>query len=251
MTVNVMTGEVVIVSGGARGIGAAIAELVVAEGGSVVIGDVLRDDGEALAEQLGDAATFVVLDVTDPAAWQHAVTVANETYGALTGVVNNAGILAQGPLDTADVAEFRKVLDVNVTGVFLGMQACAAPMRASGHGSIVNISSTAGLMGYAYLQAYVASKWAVRGMTKAAALELASGNIRVNSVHPGPIRTPMTDGIDDAIAAGQPIARFGEPVEVAEMVVFLLSAKSSYSTGSEFVVDGGQVLGPVNEALKE
>ena len=219
--------------------------------GEVVIGDVLDDDGQALADRLGDAATYVSLDVTDVAVWDHAVATAKERYGRLTGLANNAGILVQGPLEDGDVAAFEKVMQVNVTGVFLGMRAAAPAMREAGHGSIVNASSTAGLMGYAYLTPYVASKWAVRGMTKAAALELASGNIRVNSVHPGPIRTPMTDGIDDSIAALQPILRFGEPEEVARMFVFLLSTQSSYSTGSDFLVDGGQVLGPVNEALNQ
>lgn len=248
---SVMTGEVVVVTGGARGIGAAIAKMVVAEGGSVVVGDVLDDDGQRLCDELGDAATYVTLDVTDPAAWDQAVTVASDTYGSVTGLVNNAGILAQGPIEDGDIAAFEKVMNVNVNGVFLGMRALAPVMRKAGHGSIVNLSSTAGLMGYAYLTPYVASKWAVRGMTKAAALELANGNIRVNSVHPGPIKTPMTSGIDDSIAASQPIPRFGDPDEVARMIVFLLSTQSSYSTGSEFVVDGGQVLGPVIEALRE
>jgi len=248
---SVMTGEVVVVTGGARGIGAAIATMIVAEGGSVVVGDVLDDDGQTLCDELGEAATYVTLDVTDPAAWDQAVTVATDTYGAVTGLVNNAGILAQGPIEDGDIAAFEKVMNVNVNGVFLGMRALAPAMRTAGHGSIVNLSSTAGLMGYAYLTPYVASKWAVRGMTKAAALELANGNIRVNSVHPGPIRTPMTSGIDDSIAASQPIPRFGDPDEVARMIVFLLSTQSSYSTGSEFVVDGGQVLGPVIEALRE
>lgn len=245
------TGKVVLISGGGRGMGAVESRMIVQEGGAVLIGDVLVEEGTALAKELGDQARFMKLDVTDPNAWDSAVAAAEESFGPVTGLVNNAGILAQGPIVDGTPEEFRRVLDVNTTGVYLGMRATVPSMRKAGGGSIVNISSTAGLMGYAYLAPYVASKWAVRGMTKTAALELGRENIRVNSVHPGPIKTPMTDGIGDEVASGQPIKRFGEPEEVARMVLFLVSDDASYSTGAEFVVDGGQVLGQVIETLNK
>ena len=245
--------KTVLVSGGSRGIGAAIARSVVQEGGRVVIGDVLDDDGAKVVGELGeDRARFVHLDVADAAHWRGAVAAAEAAFGPVDVLVNNAGIVRWGPIADLDQAVWQTVLDVNLTGVFLGMQAAIPSLRRAGGGSIVNISSTAGLEAYAGLPAYVASKWGVRGLTKTAALELARDGIRVNSVHPGPIRTPMTESDDpvqnalrDQMLAVQPIPRMGEPEEVAALVLFLACDDSSFSTGSEFVVDGGLVTGPV------
>ncbi len=237
-------GTVALISGGARGMGASHVRGLVAEGARVVAGDILDDEGTALAEDLGDDATYIHLDVTDEEDWKTAISVAEEEYGPISLLVNNAGIVAYGAVDEMAPAEFRRVIDINLTGTYLGMHFTVPSMRKAGGGAIINISSTAGLMGYATISAYAASKWGVRGMTKAAALELGNDNIRVMSIHPGPIRTPMTEGMGDELTMAQPIKRFGEPEEVTKLMMFM-AADATYSTGSEWVVDGGAVLGPV------
>ncbi|MCU1646839.1 MAG: glucose 1-dehydrogenase [Nocardia sp.] len=231
----------VIVTGGARGMGAAFARRLAAEGSKVVITDVLVDAGAALAAELGENALFLPLDVTDEAAWNEVVATAESKFGPVSGLVNNAGIVHVDPIEKLSEADYRKVIDVNQVGVFLGMKAVVGSMRRAGVGSIVNISSTGGLIGYSNILGYVASKWAVRGMSKTAAQEFAVDNIRVNSVHPGIIATEMvaTSARSQSIAANQPIARPGTPEELANLVLFLISDESSYSTGAEFIADGG------------
>jgi 3alpha(or 20beta)-hydroxysteroid dehydrogenase len=238
------TNTVALISGGARGMGASHTRALVAEGAKVVIGDVLVDEGEALAKELGASAKFVKLDVTQEADWEAAVVAAEDLGGPVNLLVNNAGIVGFGAIADMPLEDFERVIDINLVGVFLGMKHAAPSMKRAGGGAIINISSTAGMMGYANIAAYVASKWAVRGITKAAAMELGRDGIRVVSVHPGPIRTPMTDGMGDELTATQPIARYGEPEEVTKLVLFL-AADATFSTGSEFVVDGGALLGPL------
>lgn len=233
-------GKVALISGGARGMGAAHAELLVSEGAKVVIGDILDEDGKAVAESLGDAARYVHLDVTEPVHWETAVNEALHAFGKLDVLVNNAGIVNGGPLGKFDLDKWRQIIDVNLTGTFLGMRAVVEPMVAAGGGSIINVSSIEGLRGAPWAHGYVASKWAVRGLAKSAALELAPHNIRVNSLHPGLIRTPMTENIPDDLVT-IPLGRPAQPSEVATFVLFLASDESSYATGSEFVVDGGLV----------
>lgn len=239
-----MDGRVALVSGGARGMGESHVRGLVSQGARVVIGDVLDAEGQALAADLGEAAVFTHLDVTDPESWARAVAVAEEAFGPITALVNNAGIATFGAVDAVSVADFDRTIAVNLRGVFLGIAAVAPGMKAAGGGAIVNISSTAGLMGYAGLAAYVASKWAVRGLTKASALDLGP-TVRVNSVHPGPIATPMTAGLSDEMVTTQRIPRFGRPEEVTAAVLFLLGEESSFMTGAELAVDGGAVLGSI------
>lgn len=243
-------GTVALVSGGARGMGASHVRALVDEGAKVVIGDILDDDGNALAADIGDSVRFVHLDVTRDDDWKNAVATAESEFGPVSLLVNNAGIVSYGDIADMDPADFRKVIDINLTGVFLGMHYAVPSIRNAGGGVIINISSTAGLMGYASISAYTASKWGVRGITKSAALELGRDNIRVMSIHPGPIRTPMTGDMGDEITAVQPIARMGEPEEVTKLLMFM-AADATYSTGSEFVVDGGAVLGPVIDLGQE
>jgi 3alpha(or 20beta)-hydroxysteroid dehydrogenase len=237
--------KVVIISGGARGQGAAEARLVVAEGGKAVIGDVLEAEGGRLADELGRNVVFLRHDVTEEADWAKAVEAA-QAFGGLHGMVNNAGIYIPKPLLETDAALFERHMRVNQLGCFLGMKAVAAAMERSGGGSIVNISSVAGLRGSPGAIAYSATKWALRGMTKAAALDFAPRNIRVNSVHPGPIDTEMLQ-VRTAEQNRQrvqmvPMKRMGTAEEVAKLVLFLLSDESAYITGAEVAIDGGATL---------
>ncbi len=237
-------GRVALISGGARGMGAEHVRALVAEGARVVFGDVLDDEGGALAAELGDAVRYVHLDVTDEQQWNAAVAAAEEAFGPVGLLVNNAGIVVFGTVADMEPASFRHVIEVNLTGVYLGMHATIPSLRRAGDGVIVNISSTAGMMGYAGINAYVASKWGVRGLTKAAAMELAPDGIRVLSIHPGPVRTPMTAGLGDGLIANQAIPRMGEPEEVTKLLLFL-AADATFSTGSEWIADGGALLGPI------
>lgn len=240
MTVGRVDGKVALISGGARGMGAADARLLVAEGANVVLGDILDEEGATLAKELGDAACYVHLDVTRFEDWQAAVETATRAFGKLDVLVNNAGIAGRSRLQKFDHEQWRRVLDVNLTGTFFGMQAAADAIIAAGGGSIINMSSIEGVRGTPWAHGYVASKWAVRGLTKSVAMELAPHGVRVNSIHPGLIRTPMTERIPDDVMQ-IPLGRPGEAIEVARFVLFLASDESSYATGTEFVVDGGTV----------
>lgn len=239
-----LQGVTALVTGGARGMGAQHVRGLVEAGANVVSADVLDDEGSALAAELGDRVIYRHLDVTDEAGWQSVVADAEAAFGPIGVLVNNAGIVTWGSIETLSTADFKRTIDINLTGVWLGMHTVVPSMRRAGGGSIVNISSTAGLQGYANIGAYVASKWGVRGLTKAAALELGAYGIRVNSIHPGPIRTPMTAGLSEGVTALQPIPRIGEPEEVTAMLLFVLR-EATYSTGHEFIVDGGAVVGQV------
>ncbi|MBD2895428.1 glucose 1-dehydrogenase [Spirillospora sp. NPDC000708] len=233
-------GKIALISGGARGIGAAAARALVAEGAKVVLGDILDEEGKAVADELGDAARHVHLDVTSPDDWTAAVQAAVAEFGGLNVLFNNAGIANGATIQRFSLEKWQKIIDINLTGPFLGIRAAADALIAAGGGSIINTSSIEGLRGTAWAHGYVASKWGLRGLTKSVAMELAPHGVRVNSLHPGLIRTPLTDGIpDDMIPV--PLGRPGLPEDVASFVVFLASDESSYATGTEFVIDGGTV----------
>jgi 3alpha(or 20beta)-hydroxysteroid dehydrogenase len=241
-----LSGKVALITGGARGQGASEAELFVNEGATVFITDVLDEEGKATAASLGSQCTYLHQDVTDEGEWKAVVDAIIAAHGRLDVLVNNAGIFPSGGLFNTTLESYERVVRINQTGVFLGMQAAGRVMVEQRSGSIVNISSIAGLSGSPGFIGYSATKWAVRGMTKGAAKELAAFGVRVNSVHPGIIETAMLetfDGISDALRDGLrqriPLGRTAAAVEVARLVVFLASDESSYSTGSEFVVDGG------------
>lgn len=248
----------VVVTGGTGGQGASHVRAFHAAGANVVIGDIDATRGALLAEELGDRARFVRLDVTDESSWEAAVAAGEEAFGAITVLVNNAGV--QNPAALIESTERRtwdRVLDINLTGTFLGIKAAAPALRRAGGGAIVNIASTSGIGGTAHYAPYVASKWAIRGLTQTAALELGRDNIRVNAIHPGVIATPFITepaaGSDAPISdyySPEPFAvpRLGEPGDVTRLLLFLASPESSFIPGGEYVVDGGLLLGP---ALKD
>jgi 3alpha(or 20beta)-hydroxysteroid dehydrogenase len=238
--------KVAIITGSAGGIGTAAARRLNEEGALLLLTDADADGARRLAEELGDRAMSHKHDVTSELDWQAVISSALAAHGRIDILLNNAGVFLAAPLTETSLDDFRRVIDVNVVGVFLGMRAVAGAMSTQRAGSIINVSSVAGLTGSPYLTAYGASKWAVRGMTKGVAKELAQFGVRVNSLHPGQIDTEMnarqrekTPELIDKLIKGIPLRRIGTPEEIAHAVVYLASDESIYTTGSELVVDGG------------
>ncbi|MGW6144840.1 SDR family NAD(P)-dependent oxidoreductase [Streptomyces sp. NPDC055140] len=243
-----LRGKVAIVSGAARGIGAATASRLVADGARVVIGDVLEGPGRSLAADLAPHARYVRLDVTDPDDWRAAVEVTQDTFGSPDILVCNAGIMLSGPLEKTTPDDFRRTFETNAIGVLQGIQAVTGPMRANGGGSVVVLSSVAGAVGIEGLSAYCTSKAANAMIARCAAIELSPYNIRVNSVHPGKVDTPMSSGavavVGEAAAADlPPLGRVGQPEDVAALIAFLAGDDASYLTGDQHFVDGGRHAG--------
>ena len=243
-----LVGKTALVTGAAQGIGEAIARKLAEQGASVVVGDIQVAKGEAVARAVG--GTSFRLDVTDPTSWEAIVA----AIGGIDILVNNAGDGCGGPIETTPVADHQRIVDLNLNGVWLGVRACVPAMAARGGGSIVNISSIDGLAGIAYLSTYVATKFAVTGMTKALALELGDKGIRVNSVHPGIVDCTLDRGMPPEQMARlqkaidrQPIKRMAKAEEIANAVLFFASDESSYCTGSQLLVDGGHLAGPYRD----
>ncbi|MET9542737.1 glucose 1-dehydrogenase [Streptomyces sp. NPDC006553] len=244
----------VLVTGGTGGQGASHVRAFHAEGAKVVIAGITEGRGRALAAELGDRALHVRLDVTDEHAWNAAVTATEERFGPLSVLVNNAGVQnPAAPIEATDRRVWDRILDINLTGTFLGIKAAVPSLRRNGGGVIVNIASTSGIGGTTFYAPYVAGKWAVRGLTKTAALELGRDNIRVNAIHPGVVSTPFITepaaGSDTPISdfySPEPFAipRLGEPADITRALLFLSSDDAAFATGSEFVIDGGLLLGP-------
>jgi len=241
-----LDGKVAIITGGAGGMGKMHGKFFVKEGAKVVVADLESSDGKNVAGELGENAMFVAFDVTDEASWESLVKETEDRFGPVSILVNNAGIVSQGSIVDTSLEKYRQTIHINQDGVFLGMKHVLPSMKKVDNGSIINISSIAGMVGGENNLAYTASKFAVRGMTKAAAAEFAQFGIRVNSVHPGVIRTPMTEqeGVKELVQEMEkdiPMKRIAEPEEITNLVLFLASDESSYSTGSEFVADGGLI----------
>lgn len=235
-------GRVVLVTGGARGIGEAYVRALHAAGARVAICDVLEDEGQALAAELGDGALAQRLDVADEASWDAAVQAVMDRFGTIDVLVNNAGIVNAAPIEHMTTAKWDAVIAVNLTGTFLGCRVVVPIMKERGGGSIINISSVEGMRGSRGLHGYTAAKFGVRGLSQSLAVELGSSGIRVNSVHPGFIRTQMTTRIDPE-RLDIPLGRPGEPGDLTGTIVFLASDASAFTSGAEFVVDGGMIAG--------
>lgn len=246
-------GKVVIVTGAGRGQGAEEARMFAEEGATVVLGDVIDDEGRAVAAEIGGQATYVHLDVSSEADWANAVATATG-LGPLKVLVNNAGIIRPAAIEDTSLDDYLSVINVNQVGTFLGMRSVVGPMRDAGGGAIVNISSIDGMRGSNGLISYAASKWATRGMTKVAAMEFGFFNVRVNSIHPGGVNTIMGNPMQmKELETGpyqmQPIQRIGESREIGAAVLFLASDEASYITGTELVVDGGTTTGRLEPGL--
>ena len=243
--------KVALVTGGASGIGAAVCRQLVDDGASVLVTDINLEGAELVAKELGDHAAAALHDVTDPDSWAGAIAAALDRFGALHCLVNNAGIVAPLlPCAVLDPDDYLRVVMVNQYGPFLGMRAAVGAIVSSGGGAIVNVASTDGHQGMPLMVPYVAAKHALIGMTKTVAIELAGSGIRVNTVSPGAVDTPLMRGpalsgldVGAIIAATVPLARMAEPIEIARSVSFLLSDDASYITGSDIVVDGGMICG--------
>ena len=252
---NRLDKKVALVTGGARGLGAAAVRMMIKEGARVVFGDVLDAEGEALQEELGDSAVFVHMDVTEQSDWNAAIERA-EAFGPLNVLVNNAAVVHMAALSETTDEDYMRVFKINQFGTFIGIRSVIEPMKRAGSGSIINVSSIDGLHSAAGLSAYSSTKWAVRGLTKNAAIELGQYGIRVNSVHPGGMYTAMggsefasVEDLNESTYSRFPIPRVGMPEEVAQLILFLATDEASYSTGSEFVADGGWFTGMRNPSM--
>lgn len=243
MDITRFEGRTAIVSGGGKGIGEATVRLLAAQGAAVVAADIDIASAEAVSAELGPQVRAAHLDVRSPESWAKLVDETERSVGTVDILVNNAGIADPGPLEDWDLARFQRTLDVNLLGVFNGMQAVAPGMRAAKRGSIVNVGAVVGFKAVPHMAGYTTAKWGLRGLTKTGALELGPHGVRVNAVHPGMTRTPMTAGVSfdvSSIALG----RVGEPDDIAQAVLFFASDDSRFVTGADLLVDGGQMAGP-------